>query len=350
MIVVSLVVGLVGGLLGAVLALAGSDDPGVAARPAAAAPELDPDRAPLPPSNTNVTKVADRLLPSVVQVKVAVGGRGATGSGFVLDDRGHVVTNAHVVGEAAPAGQISVVLSGGDERDAELVGFSAAYDLAVLQVERDGLEPAGLGSSGALRVGQPVVAFGSPLGLTSTVTSGIVSALERPVSAGGSGEASYINAIQTDAAINPGNSGGPLVDLRGRVVGVNSAIATVGGALGGQAGNIGVGFAIPIDQVRVTVSQLIRTGAASYPIIGAEVNTATSVGARISRVDPDSPAEQAGLEPGDVVVEIDGQPVEDGIELIVEIRSHVPGDTVTVAYLRDGQRDVTGVVLGEQEG
>jgi len=254
------------------------------------------------------------------------------------------------VGAAGQDGDISVVLGDGKQRTAELVGSSEAYDLAVLETEPDNLRVSRLGSSSALRVGQGVVAFGSPLGLTSTVTSGIVSALERPVTAGGTGEASYINAIQTDAAINPGNSGGPLVDLRGRVVGVNSAIATVGGALGGQAGNIGVGFAIPIDQVRLTARQLIRTGAATYPIIGASVATGGTDGAVLETVTGDSPAEDAGLEEGDRVVTANGQPVEDGIELIVTIRALMPGDTITLDYVRDGERSSTDVVLGQQRG
>ncbi len=347
LIAVSVVVGLVGGVLGAVAVLAGDDGGG---RDFRSTTPIGSDPAPLPADNTSVAKVADRLLPSVVQIRVVDGQRGGTGSGFVLDDAGHIVTNAHVVGAGGEDSDISVVLGDGKERTAELVGSSEAYDLAVLETEPDDLRVSRLGSSSALRVGQGVVAFGSPLGLTSTVTSGIVSALERPVTAGGTGEASYINAIQTDAAINPGNSGGPLVDLRGRVVGVNSAIATVGGALGGQAGNIGVGFAIPIDQVRLTARQLIRTGAATYPIIGASVATGGTDGAVLETVTGDSPAEDAGLEEGDRVVTANGQPVEDGIELIVTIRALMPGDTITLDYVRDGERSSTDVVLGQQRG
>ncbi len=349
LIAVALVVGLVGGVLGTVAALAGfgGDDGRLGVRTTA---PLDSDPAPLPADNTSVAKVADRLLPSVVQVRVVNGQRGGTGSGFVLDTDGHVVTNAHVVQSAETDGKISVVLPDGRERAADLIGFSQAYDLAVLETEPEGLRVARLGSSSALRVGQPVVAFGSPLGLTSTVTSGIVSALDRPVTAGGSGEASYINAIQTDAAINPGNSGGPLVDLRGRVVGVNSAIATVGGSFGGQAGNIGVGFAIPIDQVRVTAEQLIRTGVAVYPVIGASVATGGDSGAVLESVEDDSPAADAGLEDGDRIVTVDGRPVADGLELIVAIRSRAPGDTISVQYVRDGDRGSADIVLGQQRG
>ena len=230
-------------------------------------------------------------------------------------------------------GPIQVVDQDGNQYDATVVGRSPTYDLAVLFVE-DGpdLPPASLGASLALNVGDPVVAFGSPLGLSSTVTAGIVSALNRPVSTGDSdNQSSYINAVQTDAAINPGNSGGPLVNLRGQVVGVNSAIATTGGAVQGEAGSIGVGFAIPVEQVKVTADQILRTGEARYPVIGAKVVTGgegSGTGAEISEVLPDTPAEQAGLEEGDVVTQLDGLRVTDGIALIVAIRSHQPGEDV----------------------
>ena len=195
------------------------------------------------------------------------------------------------------------------------------------------MKPASLGESLALHVGDAVVAIGSPLGLTSTVTAGIVSALQRPVTTGDSASASsYINAVQTDAAINPGNSGGPLVNLLGQVVGVNSAIATTGGgATGEESGNIGVGFAIPIEQVKVTADQILRTGEARYPVIGAKVQTGQrdGSGAEIDEVVDDTPADDAGLEKGDVVVALEGEKVTDGIALIVSIRSHQPGETLS---------------------
>jgi putative serine protease PepD len=184
------------------------------------------------------------------------------------------------------------------------------------------------------------------------VTSGIVSALDRPVTTSDSGtDSSYINAVQTDAAINPGNSGGPLVDLSGRVVGVNSAIATTGGSTG-EAGNIGVGFAIPIDQVKVTADQILRTGEARYPVIGATVNTGdtSATGAKILSVSSDSPASQAGLKKGDLVTEIGGEKVADGIALIVAIRAHQPGDTVTFTLRRGTDQMSVRITLGSQVG
>ena len=281
---------------------------------------------------------------------------GATGSGFVLDAEGHIVTNNHVVASAAEEdGPIEVVDTDGNRYPAELVGRSPVYDLAVLYVEdATDLRPAALGASSALNIGEAVVAIGSPLGLSSTVTAGIVSALNRPVTTGDSADdASYINAVQTDAAINPGNSGGPLVNLKGEVVGVNSAIATTGGGLGGESGNIGVGFAIPIEQVRVTADQILRTGEARYPVIGATVRTGgrgDDGGALIEEVQADTPAQQAGLEKDDLVTEIDGVRVTDGIALIVMIRTHQPGETLEFTVLRGTDERTVEVTLDSKVG
>lgn len=320
----------------------------------------DVDLADLPPVEPgSVQSVAEALLPSTVQIIAEYAGQdgGATGSGFVLDEQGHIITNNHVVAEAADdGGPIQIVDFDGNRYDAELVGRSPVYDLAVLYVpEAVDLKPAALGSSEQLRVGDGVVAFGSPLGLTSTVTAGIVSALRRPVTTGSSADdSSYINAVQTDAAINPGNSGGPLVNLVGQVVGVNSAIATAGGTADGEAGNIGVGFAIPVEQVKITADQILKTGEARYPVIGAQVKTATSAvvadGAEISEVLADSPSEAAGLEAGDLVIEVDGEKVADGISLIVNIRSHQPGQVVTFTYVRDGEELTADIELGSETG
>ncbi|KRE93557.1 hypothetical protein ASG76_14000 [Nocardioides sp. Soil774] len=352
----ALVVGVLGGLAGGALqdqlaSERGTNDNGLQGVQTRSA-------APLEADNGSVSAVAEALLPSTVQILAEFDGRaaGATGSGFVLDRQGHVVTNNHVVASAAEGdGPIVVIDEAGERHEATVVGRSAVYDLAVLSIDgAESLEPAALGASQVLRVGDPVVAFGAPLGLSQTVTSGIVSALNRPVTTSGESddESSYINAVQTDAAINPGNSGGPLVNLAGEVVGVNSAIATTGGA-SGESGNIGVGFAIPIEQVRTTVDQILRTGKAEYPVIGAQVRTGgepDADGATITEVMPDTPAARAGLEQDDVITSVDDQPVTDGIALIVAIRTHLPGETVEMSVLRGGEERVVKVELDGKVG
>ncbi len=306
-----------------------------------------------------VASIAQRLLPSVVKITVEGPSTQGTGSGFVLSADGYILTNNHVVAGAADGGDIQVSFADDRESPARIVGRSPSYDLAVLRVDGvDDLRPVVLGSSDAVTVGDPVVAIGSPLGLEGTVTSGIVSAENRPVSAGGSGETAFINALQTDAAINPGNSGGPLVDGAGRVVGVNSAIARAGPD--SAPGNIGLGFAIPIDQARRTAEQLINTGRAVYPVIGAVLDVRyAGPGARIvpdaevaeqPALTPGGPAEQAGLEPGDVIVELGGEEVNAADELIVAIRSHRPGDTITLTVEREGEQREFEVTLGSAVG
>ena len=354
--VLALTLGLVGGALGGLAYERITDDePGTVSGGLAAVDTVS--EAPLPAENGSIEAVAARLLPSTVQILAEYEGQrgGATGSGFVLDRQGHVITNNHVVADADEAkGPIEIVDQDGNRYPATVVGRSAVYDLAVLfSPKARGLTPAALGASQALRVGEGVVAIGSPLGLSSTVTAGIVSALHRPVTTGDAGnDSSYINAVQTDAAINPGNSGGPLVNLRGQVVGVNSAIATTGGGIGGEAGNIGVGFAIPIEQVRVTADQILRTGEARYPVIGAQVRTGQNdgQGAEVDDVMPDTPAEKGGLRKGDVIVEVEGERVTDGIALIVAIRSHQPGETVEFTVLRDGEERTISLTLGAETG
>jgi putative serine protease PepD len=349
----ALVVGILGGLAGGALQdeLASQDgtvDNGLDGVQTRSAAPLDAD-------NGSVPAVAQALLPSTVQIVAGAEGNRATGSGFVLDREGHVVTNNHVVASAVEDdGPLVVIDHQGKKHDATVVGRSAVYDLAVLDVDgAEALEPAALGASQVLHVGDPVVAFGAPLGLSQTVTSGIVSALNRPVTTGNSDdESSYINAVQTDAAINPGNSGGPLVNLAGEVVGVNSAIATNGGA-SGEAGNIGVGFAIPIEQVRTTVDQILRTGKAEYPVIGAQVRTGgepDAEGATITEVMPDTPAARAGLQEDDVITAVGDQPVNDGIALIVAIRTHLPGETVEMSVLRGGKEQTVKIELDGKVG
>ena len=355
--VLALVLGVVGGVGGAVV----HDQLVDAGASGTVAGGLDGvDTVSVPPlkaDNGSVAAVAETLLPSTVQIVAEYDGEaaGATGSGFVLDRQGHVITNNHVVAEAAADdGPIEIVDQDGNRYDATVVGRSPVYDLAVLYAKgAKGLQPAALGASQALRVGEGVVAFGSPLGLSSTVTAGIVSALHRPVTTGDSAsESSYINAVQTDAAINPGNSGGPLVNLRGQVVGVNSAIATTGGGVGGESGNIGVGFAIPIEQVRITSDQILRTGKARYPVIGAKVQTGRDdgTGAAIEEVVEGTPADRSGLKKGDIVTEVDGERVTDGISLIVAIRAHQPGETVEFTLTRGGEERTLKVTLDAETG
>jgi putative serine protease PepD len=360
--VLALVLGVAGGVAGSVVYNrtsdettaqygAGSSGAGLSSTGTVSAP-------PLRAGHTSVAAVAEQLLPSTVQISAEYEGQagGATGSGFVLDSAGHIITNNHVVEQAAEDdGLIEVVDQDGNRFEATVVGRSPVYDLAVLFCdEAKKLKPASLGESRALHVGDAVVAIGSPLGLSSTVTAGIVSALQRPVTTGDSASSSsYINAVQTDAAINPGNSGGPLVNLVGQVVGVNSAIATTGGGTTDQeAGNIGVGFAIPIEQVRVTADQILRTGEARYPVIGAKVQTGQrdGSGAEIDEIIDDTPASDAGLERGDVIVALEGRKVTDGIALIVSIRAHQPGETLAFTVLRDGEEKTFDVLLDSEVG
>ena len=282
--------------------------------------------------------VAAQLLPRVVSISVSAGSGRGTGSGFIIRSDGYILTNNHVVsGAAAAGGGITVTFH--DERDApaRVVGRDSSSDLAVLKVGARSLPVVEWADSDAVVVGDPVIAIGSPLGLSGTVTTGIVSATNRPVSAGDeqAQEYSYISAIQTDAAINPGNSGGPLVDARGRVIGVNSVIAQVSASQ--RAGSIGVGFAIPSKQAKRTAEQLIITGRASHPVIGVSIDPGyTGPGARIAAVTSGGPAEDAGLQPGDVVTAIGDDRISNAEELIVKIRANQPGDRITLSYLRAG--------------
>jgi putative serine protease PepD len=350
LVVTALVTGIVGGLLGGALVL------GTGLHGADTFPVVGGAR-PLPADNGSVAAAAAKALPSTVQVKVLNGhGKdvsGATGSGFVVDRQGHVITNAHVVEVLQAGGHITVVDDKGRTHTAQVVGDSPVYDVAVLKVSSpQGLQPVAVGSAKTMRVGETVLVVGSPLGLTRSVTSGIVSALDRPVTTGSTPDASaYIDAVQTDAAINPGSSGGPLVNLRGQVVGMNSAIATTGTPVGSEPGNIGVGFAIPIDQVRLTARQILATGKAEYPVIGAQIQTnQLSQGATVVGVPSGTPAAAAGLRKGDRIIAIDGKRVPDGVSLIVAIRTHQPGDVVDLTVVRNGTQQTVHVRLDAKVG
>jgi len=298
-------------------------------------------------STTDVAAIAEAVLPSVVSILIEAGDNSGSGSGFIVQSDGYILTNNHVAAPAANGGELTVVFEDGEKAVAKIVGRNTSYDLAVLKVDRTGLPAAVLGDSSAVRVGEVAIAIGAPLGLNGTVTSGIISSLDRPVTAGGSGELAFINAIQTDAAINPGNSGGPLLDARGRVIGINSAIATLAGAVGGEMGSIGLGFAIPINTAKRISQELIATGDSQTPIIGVVLNTAyTGEGAEISEITPDGPAQEAGLRVGDVITGFNGRQVADSTELVVAIRSYPPGERIEITVNRNGSTSMLRLTLG----
>ncbi|MGW2101855.1 S1C family serine protease [Streptomyces olivaceoviridis] len=314
----------------------------------------------------SVAGIAARALPSVVTLHVRGADEAGTGTGFVLDAEGHILTNNHVVEPAGSGGEISVTFSSGDTVKAKVVGRDSGYDLAVVQVRGvHGLTPLPLGNSDDVEVGDPVVAIGAPFDLANTVTSGIISAKERPITAGGEksdgSDVSYVDALQTDAPINPGNSGGPLLDSRAQVIGINSAIRSAGSgseADGGQAGSIGLGFAIPVNQAKRVAEELINDGHATHPVIGVTLDMGyTGDGARIdsksasggSAVTRGGPGERAGLKAGDVITEAGGERVHTGQELIVKIRAHRPGDRLRLTVERDGIEREVSLVLGASE-
>lgn len=315
----------------------------------------------------SVAGIAGRALPSVVTLHVSGAGEQGTGTGFVLDDRGHILTNNHVVRPAGSAGEITVTFNSGETAQAELVGRDSGYDLAVVKVKGvRGLTPLPLGNSDNAQVGDPVVAIGAPFDLAGTVTSGIISAKQRPITAGGEkgdgSDVSYVDALQTDAPINPGNSGGPLLDSRARVIGINSAIRSAGSGSepeGGQSGSIGLGFAIPINQGKRVAEELINTGKATHPVIGITLDMDyTGDGARVAAegseggppVTVGGPGARAGIKAGDVITTVDGQRVHSGEELIVKTRAHRPGDRLELTLERGGEERTVSLVLGSAGG
>lgn len=361
-----------------------------------------------PENASAVTAAASKASPSVVTLGVSDGANSGSGSGIVLDDEGHVLTNTHVVtlGGASADPTVEARMSDGSVTSAEVVGTDPLSDLAVVQLDdTDGIEPAELGSSGDLNVGDPAVAIGAPLGLSGTVTDGIVSTLDRTISVassaveeepgdqpsdapndppegdGGPGDEDsdgfefffpdmegssaqgeiYINVIQTDAAINRGNSGGALVDDEGKVIGVNVAIASAGGMTQSEGGSIGVGFAIPIDYAKRVADDIIDDGEVSHGLLGVTVAAAGleggpsgqqdqqgqsfTTGALVDEVADGSPAADAGFERGDVITSVDGRPVEDSVSLTAVVREYAAGDTISVTYQRDGNEDTADVTL-----
>ena len=323
----------------------------------------------VPPALTNrppdsVAGIAARVLPSVVTIKV--NGSEGTGSGFIIRG-GYIVTNNHVVtldGQVTHA-KLRVVFYGGQVEPATLIGADTYSDIAVIRPQQVPQVPAlTLGNSASVRVGDPVVAFGSPLGLDGTVTSGIVSALNRPVqpSAGGAVGTPQVfyDAIQTDAPINPGNSGGPLVNGQAQVIGVTAAIDTLGGdpAIGVQGGSIGLGFAIPINQARLVALELIRNGRAAHSVLGALISTSyRGAGAQIALlraggvppVSPGGPAARAGLRPGDVIIRFASQQIVNATALLDAVRSRQPGTRAALTFTRHGVSHTVTLTLGSAQ-
>jgi putative serine protease PepD len=311
-----------------------------------------PDRA---AADGTVAQVAQEVLPSVVKIDVSNGQESGSGSGIVLSSDGQILTNNHVVEVAGDSGSISVSFNDGSSAPAKILGTDPLTDTAVIQAEGvDGLTPATIGKSSDLQVGEGVVAIGSPFGLESTVTSGIVSALDRPVDVGSDGEGNSTTypAIQTDAAINPGNSGGPLVDLDGNLVGINSSIRTSSSSASEQGGSIGLGFAIPIDEVRPIVEQMINGETPTHARLGISVSdianqsgAEVTEGAAIQDVTNGSTADSAGLQQGDVITKVDDQLIAGADSLVATIRSYRPGDEVTVTFERDGDTQTARLEL-----
>ncbi|MGQ0630353.1 MAG: trypsin-like peptidase domain-containing protein [Sporichthyaceae bacterium] len=346
----ALVAALVGGAVGGSLGYNAADSPtnvsSIGAplegdvRPAANAPA------------GSVERVAAKVLPSVVSIDIrgaggGFGGSSGSGSGVVISSDGLILTNNHVAGE----GQLAVTFADGRTVRAELIKADPVTDLAVIKATGiTDATPIGFGSSEELRVGQEVVAIGAPLGLAGTVTRGIVSAKNRPVipQAGAGGADSVINGIQTDAPINPGNSGGALVDLNGNLVGITSAIASLGSGLGGQSGSIGLGFAIPVDQARVIAEQLAKGQTVAHGLLGVQVTDATEAtqrGALLREITAGGAAEKAGLRNGDVVIRLDGRLIDNRDALVAGVRSLPPGEKITLTYIRGNDTRTVDVVL-----
>ena len=301
-------------------------------------------------TGSSVATIAAEVSPKVVSISVEAGSGSGTGSGAIIRSTANqslVVTNNHVIESAATSGTITVETNDGERYSATIVGRDVAYDLAVLRIQKGNLPVLEYGNSNTLVIGEPVVAFGSPLGLSGTVTRGIISAVNRPVTTGSSGSESYINALPTDAAINPGNSGGPLVDAQGLMVGVNSAIATLGTST--ASGSIGLGFSIPISQAKRIINELIETGKSTRPLLGIFFDTSyTGTGAKILRfTDTDSAAQKAGIPAGSVITRVDNFKINDLLDAIIRIRSYAPGDSVNVTVqLANGTTSTFRVILG----
>ncbi len=347
---VVVVVGVGGGLIGAAVASPSSPQAGSTTTAGSATA-----------SSCAVTPIAEKVLPSVVTIFAKGAAGSGTGSGEVIKSDGYILTNNHVIAGAVNGGSVEVLFEDGTTVPATIVGRDALTDLAVLKVSStEGLKPITLGSSATLVVGQPVIALGAPLGLSGTVTSGIVSALDRTVQVPAEGDTSalLVSAIQTDAAINPGNSGGALVNCAGDLVGVPSAGASVPSASGESAGgSIGLGFAIPVDLAKTVSDEIIATGSVTHTYFGLEtvpipagaaVRAGVDGGLFVAGVVPGGPAAQAGLRTGDIITTIAGEPATSNIQLQELTLTKSPGDTVQIGYQRDGKTAEATVTLVAQ--
>ena len=298
--------------------------------------------------NLSIKDIAKKILPTVVSISVTGATGSGTGSGSIIQSdsaKSYIVTNNHVIDDAVAGGKITVEFQDGSEVTATIKGRDIAYDLAVLQISNGNLPTIEIGDSSKVVIGDLSVAIGSPLGLSGTVTSGIVSALNRPVIAGSTDRASYIDAIQTDAAVNPGNSGGPLVNGQGKIIGVNSAIASTGTA--STSGNIGLGFAIPINQAMRVVNEIIETGKSTRPLLGVEFDQSYNGNGKILRLVSGGAAEKAGIPANSIIKSIDGFVIKSDIDAVVRIRSYAPNSTVSITVeLPTGQTKTFSVTLG----
>ncbi len=356
--------GLAAGIVAATLLVGGAAGVGGAAawtsthdNPVASSPivtQSGSSAIPAAADSDSIVRVAHNVLPSVVKINVSGSGGAGSGSGIILSADGKILTNNHVASLAGKDGQISIDFNDGSHAPAKVLGTDPLTDTAVVQAEGvSGLTPATIGHSSSLQVGQSVVAIGSPFGLNATVTSGIVSALNRPVDVGqvSAGNVTVYPAIQTDAAINPGNSGGPLVNLAGEVVGIDSAIQTATDTTGqGEPGSIGLGFAIPIDAVLPIVQEMIKGETPTHARLGISVDNATTGqqvtdGAKVAKVDAGSAGATAGLKTGDVITKVDDHLITSSDSLIAIVRAYRPGDSVTLTYTRGGSTHTVTATL-----
>nr|BFD92253.1 hypothetical protein KitaXyl93_36130 [Kitasatospora sp. Xyl93] len=361
MTAVALVAGVAGGVLG--VTVADRSDSAGSANDHRSTTVQASDTQKNEPAPGSIAAIAQKALPSVVTIKAQGNGESGTGTGFVFDTEGHILTNNHVVAPTLNGGKLTVKFADGSSYGASVLGHAEGYDVAVIKIDnppKSKLAPLPLADSDKVNVGDATVAIGAPYGLESTVTSGIISAKDRPVASGDEtgSQASYMNALQTDASINPGNSGGPLLDSGGAVIGINSAIQS-NASSNGRAGSIGLGFAIPINQAKWVADTLIKTGKPVYAKLdvlrnddykgdGAQIQTKDIQGQ--PAVTPGGAADKAGLKPGDVITKLGGVPIDNGPALVSRIWTHKPGETVDVEYTRNGQSFNTKVTLAERVG